>query len=147
MTIWSALLMVLGVLWLAQIVGTYFQMRHYRRVLGRITEKYSEGYVGVGNSRTRFGKGVILILVVDSKGVIIREALRMKGMTVFARFKRCSALEGLDLEKIKNGGEPLRDRSTALAAQRAIEQIERISEERGRQLVSGQAKKIDTYET
>ena len=75
-----------AIAWILQIVGTYFQMRHYREVLGGITRESSEGFVGVGNAKATFGKGVILILVADENGVV-RRALRMRGMTVFARFK------------------------------------------------------------
>jgi glucitol operon activator protein len=80
------LILVLALLWALQIVGTYFQMRHYREVLGGITREESEGYVGVGNAKARIGKGVILILVAGENDVV-RRALRMRGMTVFARFK------------------------------------------------------------
>src|SRR5215212_9780020 len=54
---WSLLLLVVAILWLAQIVGTYYQVRHYRKVLSRITQEGGEGYVGTGNAKARFGKG------------------------------------------------------------------------------------------
>ena len=59
------LILVLALLWALQIVGTYFQMRHYRQVLGGITREETGGYGGVGNAKAWFGMGVILILVVD----------------------------------------------------------------------------------
>jgi glucitol operon activator protein len=129
MGLWSVLLAVLGVLWLAQIAGTYLQMRHYRKVLGRIAGEYSEGYIGVGNARSRFGKGVILILVVGEDGEVVRKALRMRGMTVFARFREYPELEGASVEELKAGGVPV-DRATLVAAEKAMEQIERIRAER-----------------
>ena len=128
MGLWSVLLGVLGVLWLAQIAGTYLQMRHYRRVLGRIASEYREGYVGVGNARSRFGKGVILILVIGEDGEVIRRALRMRGMTVFARFREYPELEGASVEELKGGGVSV-DRATLAAAEKAAEQIERIRSE------------------
>ena len=75
------LLLFLAIGWLLQIAGTYFQMEHYRKVLGGIREEGREGYVGVGNAKARFGKGVILILVVGEDG-IVREALSMRGMSL-----------------------------------------------------------------
>ena len=41
---WIAyVILLLALAWILQIVGTYFQMRHYREVLGRITRE--GGYV------------------------------------------------------------------------------------------------------
>jgi glucitol operon activator protein len=126
---WSFLLLTLAVLWLLQILGTWHQMRHYREVLGRITREGSKGYVGVGNARARFGKGVILILVVDEGGKVDK-ALRMRGRSVFARFNEAPELVGLnvaDLRKEKREG-PY-EAATMLAARRAVEQIDRIKAE------------------
>ncbi len=95
MGFWAILLLVLGCLWVCQVVGTYFQMAHYRRVLGGITDEGSDGFVGVGNAKSRFGKGVILILMVGRDGLVDR-ALKMRGRTVFARFEEAKTLAGLD---------------------------------------------------
>lgn len=126
------LILALAIVWILQIVGTYFQMQHYRRVLGRITGEGGEGYVGVGNAKATFGKGVILILVSDEDGVI-KKALRMRGMTIFARFKEAPDLVGMRLEELRQPDrEGPYEKSTMLAARRAIEQIDRIKEERAR---------------
>lgn len=125
----STLILVLAVLWMLQIVGTWYQMRHYRNVLGEITGSGSRGYVGVGNARARLGKGVILILVVDEGGEIQR-ALKMRGRTVFARFKEDPELVGRHVDDLRDGAGEALDASTALAAKRAVEQIDRITEER-----------------
>ena len=69
MGFWSILLLVLAVVWLSQIVGTYFQMRHYQQVLSGIKQERGEGYIGVGNAKARLGRGVILILVVGEDGL------------------------------------------------------------------------------
>lgn len=124
------LILVLAVLWVLQIVGTYFQMRHYRRVLGRITQEESSGYVGVGNAKARFGKGVILILVTNNGGSVVR-ALRMRGMTVFARFKDVPEFVGMKLADLRDEERkgPY-EAATMLAARRAVEQIERIKAEK-----------------
>jgi glucitol operon activator protein len=126
------LILVLALLWALQIVGTYFQMRHYREVLGRITREGGEGYVGVGNAKATFGKGVILILVVDRNDTVVR-ALRMRGMTVFARFREAPELLGMRLDELRGGErEGPYEAATMRAARHAVEQIDRIkSEEAG----------------
>jgi glucitol operon activator protein len=130
---WVAwVILILAIAWALQIVGTYFQMRHYREVLGRITREGNEGYVGVGNAKATFGKGVILILVSGEDGVV-RRALRMRGMTIFARFVEVPDLVGMSLDELRaEGREEPYDRSTMLAARRAIEQIDRIKQEKER---------------
>jgi glucitol operon activator protein len=130
---WVAyVILLLAVAWILQIVGTYFQMRHYREVLGGITRDGGEGYVGVGNAKATFGKGVILILVADENDVI-RKALRMRGMTILARFKEAPDLVGMNLDELRvEGREGPYEKSTMLAARRAIEQIDRIKEEKQR---------------
>ena len=126
------LILALAIVWILQIVGTYFQMQHYRRVLGRITSESNEGYVGVGNAKATFGKGVILILVSDEDGVI-KEALRMRGMTILARFKEAPDLVGMRLEELRlPEREGPYEKATMLAARRAVEQIDRIKEEKAR---------------
>ncbi len=130
MSVWFVVIPILAGLWFLQSVGTYFQMSHYRKVLGGIAENGGEGYVGVGNAKGRFGKGVILILVSDSDGIVTR-SLRMRGMTVFARFQEALDLVGTDIEALKeeNLEEPY-EKATMLAARRAVEQIERIRSEK-----------------
>ena len=126
----SFLLLVVGLLWLSQIVGTYFQMEHYRKVLGGIRQSGGEGFVGVGNAKARLGKGVILILVVDENGVV-RQALRMRGMTVFARFKAAPDLLGKRLDDLRDEDiEGPYEKGTMLAVRRAVEQIDRIRREK-----------------
>jgi glucitol operon activator protein len=128
---WIAyVILLLALAWILQIIGTYFQMRHYREVLSGITREGSEGFVGVGNAKATFGKGVILILVSDGNDVV-RRALRMRGMTIFARFKEAPDLAGMSLDELRaEGREEPYDKSTMLAARRAIEQIDRIKQEK-----------------
>ncbi len=126
------LILALALVWILQIVGTYFQMRHYREVLGGITREEAEGYVGVGNAKAQFGKGVILILVVDESGVVKR-ALSMRGMTIFARFKEAPDLVGIKIDELRNEErEGPYEKGTMLAARRAVEQIDRIKQEKER---------------
>ena len=130
MGFWAILLLVLGCLWVLQVVGTYLQMSHYRKVLGGITAGGNEGYVGVGNAKSRFGKGVILILVVGRDGLIDR-ALKMRGRTVFARFEEAKTLVGLAVDALReDGAEGPEDPATMVAARRAVEQVDRIRAEK-----------------
>jgi glucitol operon activator protein len=128
---WIAyVILLLALAWILQIIGTYFQMRHYREFLSGITREGGEGFVGVGNAKATFGKGVILILVSDGNDVV-RRALRMRGMTIFARFKEAPDLAGMSLDELRaEGREEPYDKSTMLAARRAIEQIDRIKQEK-----------------
>ena len=128
---WIAyVILLLALAWILQIIGTYFQMRHYREVLSGITREGGEGFVGVGNAKATFGKGVILILVSDANDVV-RRALRMRGMTIVARFKEAPDLAGMSLDELRaEGREEPYDKSTMLAARRAIEQIDRIKQEK-----------------
>lgn len=125
-----SLILLLACLWLLQMVGTYFQMRHYREVLSGVTRAGGRGYVGVGNAKARFGKGVILILV-SGEDDVVRKALRMRGATVFARFEEAPDLLGMGLDELREKGreEPY-EKATMQAARRAIEQIDRIKEEK-----------------
>ena len=132
MDTWIWVLLALGVVWVLQIVGTHVQMSHYRSVLGGITREGGKGYVGAGNAKARFGKGVILILVTDENDVV-RRALRMRGMTVFARFREAPELVGMSLDELRDGErEGPYERATMLAAKRAVEQIDTIKSEKAR---------------
>ena len=125
-----SLILLLAVLWLLQMVGTFFQMQHYREVLGGITRAGGRGYVGVGNAKARFGKGVILILV-SGEDDVVRKALRMRGATVFARFQDAPDLVGLSLEELRDEErEGPYEKATMQATRRAVEQIDRIKAER-----------------
>ena len=115
------MLLAVGILWLAQIAGTYYQIRHYRKVLSRITQEGGEA---------RFGKGVILILVVG-EDERVKRALKMRGATVFARFEEDPDLSGLSIDELRDEkwGEGS-EKGVALAARRAVEQIDRIKKEK-----------------
>lgn len=127
---WIWVLLAVAALWILQMVGTHVQMSHYRSVLGGITREGGKGFVGAGNAKARFGKGVILILVSDEDDVVKR-ALRMRGMTVFARFEEALDLVGMSLEELRQEKrEGPYEKATMLAARRAVEQIYRIQSEK-----------------
>ena len=83
---WKTGLLLFAICWALQIAGTMLQMRHYRRGLGALEARWTDGYIGSGSARARFGRGAIMILVVSPAG-IVRDALLMQGLTVWAKFK------------------------------------------------------------
>jgi glucitol operon activator protein len=120
-----SLIAVFAVLWIMQIGGTVWQMRHYRRVLGRISTQWQDGFAGVGNARGRIGKGIILIVVVGTDG-IVREALAMRGRTIFAKFRPLAELTGTPLATLRNAPPAARDGGFSKALTQAIAQIDRL---------------------
>lgn len=129
MAIWQWALLALALLWGFQSLGVWFQMRHYSDVMKGITSKYSDGFVGAGHVRGRFGRGVIVLLVVDSN-LVVRRFLQMSGRTVFAKFSRREGFEGMRLSELQDNptigeGTP----EVVAAAKQAIEQIGRIRDQ------------------
>ena len=99
---WRTLLLAFGILWAVQVAGTALQMRHYRRFIATLVARWSDGAIGSGNARARFGRGVIAVLVV-SPGGIVREAFAMQGRTVWAKFRPLDALRGRELAAVRDG--------------------------------------------
>ncbi|KQZ30631.1 transcriptional regulator [Mesorhizobium sp. Root552] len=134
MAIWQWALLLLALVWGLQALGVWMQMRHYTDVFKGITEKYKDGFVGAGNSRGRFRKGTIVLLVV-TPDLIVRRLLIMSGRSVFTKFKRHEEFEGATLDSIRSNpavlgeGEP----GVAEAVKRAIEQIDRARSEPGKE--------------
>ncbi|RMC38088.1 transcriptional regulator GutM [Paracoccus alkanivorans] len=128
MEIWKIALVLLVVVWGLQSVGMWFQMRHYRSVMAAITDKWSDGHLGAGNARGRFGKGVIAMVVVDENAVI-RKLMVMEGRSVFAKFRPISEYEGRRLSEIKTEFAELSAQGgRARAISQAIDQLERVRE-------------------
>lgn len=124
---WQYLLLAFAVLWGLQIAGTALQMRHLRRVLASLTERWNDGFIGTGAARARFGRGVIAILVTDRDGTV-RESLVMQGRTVFAKFRAYPPLAGRSIADIKSG-DVFRGKGANLATAFAncVAQIERVA--------------------
>jgi glucitol operon activator protein len=75
---------------------------------------------------------VILILVAGEHGVVKR-ALSMRGMTIFARFEEAPKFVGMSLDELRDEEhDGPYDKGTMLAARRATEQIDRIKQEKER---------------
>ncbi|MFD1881212.1 transcriptional regulator GutM [Paracoccus pacificus] len=125
MELWKIALLALGVVWLLQSVGTWMQMRHFRSVMAAITEKWSDGHMGAGNSRGRFGKGVIAIVVTDPQS-IVRKVMVMEGRSVFAKFLPLPEYEGQSLARLKATlGTSENQNGRVGALTKAVEQLEK----------------------
>jgi glucitol operon activator protein len=131
--LWQIALIVFVIAWAMQAVGVWMQTRHYQKAFSELRGRWSDGALGAGASASRFGKGVIALLVVSPSGEV-RAARAMIGRTVFARFVEQPELEGLTLEELRARIESGRfEGSTAkrLAFAKAIEQIDKVGKERG----------------
>lgn len=82
-------LLLLAAMWAMQIAAAWVQMRYYRDTVRRTAQQWHSGYLGVGTFKRRLGPGAVAIVVIDSaeEGAVVREALSMSGLSVFARFK------------------------------------------------------------
>ena len=114
----------LALAWALQGFGTYRQIRHYSAAMGEAARAWSDGFVGTGRARSRFGAGTVLLLVVDADRVV-RRLLVMRGVTVFARFARLSEVEGVPLATVSESA-ALRP-ADRVALRIATDQIERAA--------------------
>lgn len=126
MAIWQYALLALGLAWLLQSVGVWFQMRQYAGVFKGVSDKFNDGFVGAGHVRGGFRAGAIALVVVDREGVV-RRLLLMSGRSVFARFRRVEGVEGRPLTGLVEGGDFKITRSELRAIDQAIGQIDRVS--------------------
>ncbi|QGZ65122.1 transcriptional regulator GutM [Paraburkholderia acidisoli] len=87
-------LLLLAAMWAMQIAAAWVQMRYYRDTVRRTAQHWHSGYLGVGTFKRRLGPGAVAIVVIDSadEGAVVREALSMSGLSVFARFKPLAEL-------------------------------------------------------
>lgn len=88
---WIKLLWIIGLMWMLQGVLTYFQIKNFQIKLKEMKDK---GMLGIGTVKGRLGAGAFVIISVDATGKIT-EAWKMTGISVFARFKPFSELNGL----------------------------------------------------
>ena len=125
MPLWQIALIGLVAAWALQALGTYAQMRHYSSVMGDASGAWPDGFLGAGNARSRFGAGVILLLVV-SPDRIVRRLLIMRGRSVFARFRPVPEMEGRPLDGLPE--DPLfADKAHGGALSVALKQIDKAA--------------------
>ncbi|EFH13534.1 glucitol operon activator protein [Teichococcus cervicalis] len=127
MPAWQWGLVLLGVLWALQALGTWRQMRHYRQVMQAVLREEPEGYLGTGAARGVLAKGVIVLLVAGPD-LVARRVLLMEGRSVLAGFRRAPELEGLPLDALETRDFPAAQRGRAAALRGAIAQIRKAAE-------------------
>jgi glucitol operon activator protein len=126
MALWQIALLALGLAWVGQSVGVWLQVRHYQNTFRTIRGRWTDGRLGTGAAPSRFGQGVIVILVVSGGGVV-RQLLAMQGRSVFAKFEDLAEFSGLSLGELRQRAmEGGIDRSLATAVAKAVEQIEKL---------------------
>jgi len=76
---------------------TFVQVKNYNK---RIQAMKRLGMVGIGMKKGRIVPGSIILLAVDKNGTVVR-CERMKGFSVFARFREVKELAGANLEELK----------------------------------------------
>jgi glucitol operon activator protein len=96
MGIEKLVLIVFGLIFV-QGIFTYVQIKSYNR---KIREMKQYGMVGIGVRKGRITPGNIILLAVDKEGTVVR-CEKMKGISVFARFREVQDLAGVELEELK----------------------------------------------
>lgn len=119
-------LIFLFLFWVLQTAGAWIQWRHYQQSVAGNRDSWTQGYLGVGKSRRKFGFGAVAIVVVSTE-LRVKKVQVMTGMSIFARFKDIPLYEGMSLEaltsflKVKQGNEQV-----SKALQDAIRRIEEV---------------------
>lgn len=115
---WIRLMILIGILWMIQVVLTYFQIKHYHK---RIMELKRKGRVGIGSIKGKLTPGVIIILATNLRGTIV-DAEIMKGLSVFARFKKVKELIGQNINNLSETPTVLKEKEFK-ALEQAIENL------------------------
>ena len=77
-------------LWIIQGLLSAIQIKNYRLAVRRLSQ---EGRLLTARQKGRLGEGVIMIFAIDPQGVIV-EAEQMRGITVFAKFRKMPEMIG-----------------------------------------------------
>ena len=93
----SNLLAILFLLMIMQGVGTYLQVKQYRRTVSKL---HKLGNLGVGSNRRKLGAGNIVIIACKGDGTITG-AEEMRGMTIFTSFKEIPNVVGKNISDLK----------------------------------------------
>lgn len=96
MDIEKLILIVFGLIFV-QGLFTFVQIKSYNK---KIRELKTYGMVGIGVKRGRITPGNIVLLAVDKKGFVVRFE-KMKGISVFARFKEVKGMTGVHIADLK----------------------------------------------
>ncbi len=89
-------LIVFGLIFI-QGIFTYVQIKNYNKMI-RTMKSY--GMVGIGMKKGKLTPGNIILLAVDQQGTVVK-GFRMKGFSVFARFREITDVAGEDIRELK----------------------------------------------
>ena len=89
-------LIVFGMIFV-QGLFTFVQIKNYNK---KIREMKNYGMVGIGMKKGRVTPGNIILLAVDKDGTVVR-CERMRGISVFARFKEDNEMSGVEIGELK----------------------------------------------
>lgn len=110
------ILILIGVMWFAQLILTYKQAMKFNDSLKALRAQ-GESAVGMGGKRYRGGRAFVAIA---RQGDTVVDARVMTGWTVFAGPKPFPALKGLSLTELAGDGDiPQLNRKVRSAAQMA----------------------------
>ncbi|MCM3400314.1 transcriptional regulator GutM [Oceanobacillus profundus] len=92
-------LMLLVVVLVIQAFTGILHVKYYQKKVKKITQQYSEGYLGVGMTKKMFRVGKVAIVVTDKKGTI-QECNILSGLTVLSRFAKYKEYVGENIKVI-----------------------------------------------
>src|SRR5699024_3296373 len=92
------ILVLIGVI-LLQAITNYLHGQYYQKKVKNLTNKYAEGYLGVGIVKKSLRPGKIVILVTKKDGTI-QECNILSGAIVLSRFHKYKEYEGESIETI-----------------------------------------------
>lgn len=111
------------VAWILQTILGTTQVKNFNK---HYTELRKHGRVSIGRSKGIFRSGVVLLMSIDKKRNI-QIAKKMQGVTILAKFKEYSLLEGQDLLNIDPEVYEKMDRFTKQAFDEAVEIYKRVA--------------------
>lgn len=109
--------------WILQTALGSVQVKNFNKHYMALRE---EGRVSIGRSKGILRSGVVLLMSLDSKRKI-RTAKKMQGLTIMARFRDFSILEGQDLLNIEQDVYDKMDRFTKQAFDEAVDIYKKVA--------------------
>ncbi|GMA50861.1 hypothetical protein GCM10025857_22180 [Alicyclobacillus contaminans] len=109
-----------AIAWLLQYALTWLQIRHYRRAMKQLVERYRqrEGYyLFSGIARKALGSGAIVLMIVDDTGRI-QHVQALVGFTVLAKFSPHAEHEGRTVEEVMQWAETTLQQRRRLSSRR-----------------------------
>ncbi len=124
---WEYALIAFAIAWVIQAFGVWRQTRHYQTVFSELRKNWSDGALGAGAAPAKFGKGAIVLIVVDPQRMV-RAVRIMQGRSVFAKFEARPEFEGLSVADLAAAIKaPGVERPLSAAISQALAQIEKVA--------------------